>query len=700
MKNGAPELPVSGPRRPFIDRISVVWLVPLAALTVSLWVAWQSYADRGPVIDVLFEEASGITVGETELRYRDVTVGRVEDIGFSPSLKQVRVSIRLDKSIASFADADAAFWIVRPEVTTQGVSGLETVLSGVFIEATWDTEPDGLIAEHEGLDRPPLFRAGQQGLTIRIIAGRDVQLVSGTPILHMGVEVGRIGEPELTPDGNVARAEAVIFSPYDRLVSSNTRFWDTSGFSFSLGAAGAELNFSSLATLIAGGVAFDTVVSGGSPVSDGADFTVFPDEAAARASLFQSDSGPVLNLTAIFDDNFSGLSVGSPVLLDGVNIGEVVNLNGIVDEERFGDSNVRLVASMELRTSKMGLAEPTAEAALGFLANRVAEGLRARLVSASILTGGLRIDLADVPELPPGTLDLDGNPFPIIPAAAAEISDVSATAEGVMERINNLPIEELLEAATAFLTSATNLAENEDLKAIPGDVRGLVADVRSVASGEDIQSLPAQASALLADLQVVAGNLRSIAESIEAAKTVERVTAAVDAAAEAASGVDESVEGVPDLVARLTAVAEKAERLELQTLVDEVSETVASARAILDDEDTRMLPERLGATLAELEAALEELRSGGAVNNLNETLESANSASRAVEEATVELPGIVQRLDQLAAQASATLDGFDEDSELNRMARTALGDLQDAARAIERLARTLERNPNSIILGR
>ncbi len=77
-----PDLPVSDGRRSLVERVSLVWLVPLAALLVSLWVAWQSYADRGPLVDILFEEATGIREGETELRYRDVTVGRVEDVGF------------------------------------------------------------------------------------------------------------------------------------------------------------------------------------------------------------------------------------------------------------------------------------------------------------------------------------------------------------------------------------------------------------------------------------------------------------------------------------------------------------------------------------------------------------------------------------------------------------------------------------------
>ncbi|MCG6885186.1 MAG: MlaD family protein [Silicimonas sp.] len=700
MTDSVPDLPLSGKRRSLAERVSVVWLVPLAALLVSLWVAWQSYADRGPLIHILFEQASGIRAGETELRYRDVTVGLVEDVGFSETLDAVRVSIRLDKSIAEFADGDAAFWIVQPEVTTQGVSGLETVLSGVYIEASWDTTAGGLVSEHRGQKAAPLLSDGQAGTSITLTAGPGVQLTGNTPILHKGVEVGRIGSPELSQAGNIARAEAVIFSPYDRLVTSNTRFWDTSGFSFSLGANGAELNFSSIATLIAGGVAFDTVVSGGGAVSDGDSFTVFVDEGTARASLFQDDGGPVLNLTAIFEDNFAGLAVGAPVLLDGVNVGEVTNLNGIVDRERFGDTRVRLSTSMEVRTSKLGLQEATAETALDFLDTRIGEGMRARLASASLLTGGLRVEFVSLPDAGPAMLDRGGDPFPIMPVAAAELSDVSATAEGVMERINNLPIEELLDAATTFLTSATALTSDEDVREIPGDVRGLMSELRSFAGSEELQSIPGQAAALLADLQALAGDLREISDSIEAAQAVDRVLAAVDAAKAAASGVETGVSGVPALVERLAGVAAKAEALELQDLVNEVSETVDAAKALLADEGTMALPERLGATLGELEAALADLRAGGAVDNLNAALASANSASAAVEEAAADLPAVVERFERLAAEATRTMAAFGDKSDLNRSARAAFRDLQDAARAIEQLARTLERNPNSIILGR
>ncbi|MBT8458570.1 MAG: MCE family protein, partial [Boseongicola sp.] len=323
MSDQPPEIPVRSVRASIFERASVVWLVPMAALLVALGVAWQSYSDRGPVIEIAFDSAAGMSPGETVLRYRDVDVGLVEDVAFTDNLDRVLASVRLEKSIASFVDDSAEFWIVRPEVTARGVTGLDTVLSGVYIEGTWDSTPGGLASRHVALAEPPLAAAGQLGLRIVLNASPGAALSEGAPILYKGIEVGRIGKPGLSEDGVNARASAIIFEPYDRIVTSATRFWDTSGFTFSLGAGGAELDFTSLASLIGGGVAFETIVSGGRPAVDGAEFGLFADEGRARASLFDTTEGTELNLIVIFRENFSGLAVGAPVELEGVRIGEV-----------------------------------------------------------------------------------------------------------------------------------------------------------------------------------------------------------------------------------------------------------------------------------------------------------------------------------------------------------------------------------------
>ena len=92
-----PPEPLTEPaRRALWQRASIVWILPFLALIIALGVAWQTYVDRGPLIEIEFESGAGVTAGTTELRYRDVTVGVVEKVRFSDGLGAVVFSVRLD----------------------------------------------------------------------------------------------------------------------------------------------------------------------------------------------------------------------------------------------------------------------------------------------------------------------------------------------------------------------------------------------------------------------------------------------------------------------------------------------------------------------------------------------------------------------------------------------------------------------------
>lgn len=700
MTDQPPEIPVQSVRQSLFERASVVWLVPMAALLVALGVAWQSYSDRGPVIEISFQSAAGMSPGETVLRYRDVDVGLVEDVAFSDNLDRVLATVRLDKDIASFVDADAQFWIIRPEVTARGVTGLDTVLSGVYIEGAWDGEPDGLVVRHEALGDPPLAAGGQAGLRIMLNASPGAALSEGAPILYKGIEVGRIGKPGLSDDGVNAQANAIVFEPYGKIITTATRFWDTSGFTFSIGTGGAELDFTSLASLIGGGVAFETIVSGGRPALDGAAFGLFADEGRARASLFDTSEGTKLNLTVVFRENFSGLAVGAPVELEGVRIGEVSSIRGIVDEDRFGDDAVRLLATLALLPSRLSLDVAEFDDPLDYFEQRVDAGLRARLVTATILTGGLKVEMIEVPDAPIELMDLSAEPYPILPSAQSEISDMTATAEGVFQRINALPIEELLVSAIGFLDAAETLVGGEDVRQVPGDVRGLIGDVRGLVGSQELQTLPAEVSALVGELQLAAADMRIVTASLSEADLVARLQGAVDSATAAATGIEISVAGVPELLTSLTALSDRVASLPVETMIAQVNETLASAEMLFASKDTQALPGALATAMAEVEAAILELREGGAVRNLNQTLASAETAAAAIETAVAGLPSLAVRIETLVERAENTLSGVDQNSELSREARASLRDIRNAAKAFESLSRALERRPNSVIIGR
>ncbi|MCP1168846.1 MlaD family protein, partial [Limimaricola sp. ASW11-118] len=632
MSGEAPEVPLEGPRRSLASRVSVVWLVPVGALAVALGIGWKQWSDQGPLIEVVFEEAGGVLAGETELRFRDVAVGLVEEVGFTDELDRVRISIRVSKDLAPYIDEDAQFWVVRPEVSTEGVSGLDTVLSGVYLRGQWDGQPGEESRSFVGRDHAPLLGPDDQGIEITLRATEGV-LSGNSPILYKGVEAGRIGAAGISADGFYVEAPAVIYAPYDNLVTETTRFWDTSGFSVSIGTGGAEIDFDSVAALLAGGLAFDTFVSGATLAESGQTFEVYDAEETARNSVFNTPDGPSLNLVAVFDGNVSGLAVGAPVELDGVRIGSVSGLNGLVDEERFGDRGVRLQTVLTILPSRLGMADDGgAEQALQYFVDEVADGLRARLVTGSILTGGLKVQLIDVPGVEAATLDVDALPYPSVPVTESEISDVQATAQGTLDRINNLPIEELLASATSFLENSARLIGSDDLQQTPTDIRALLGDIRGFVGSEEVQAVPEQIGVVMSEIELAVSDVRAILDDVREAEAVRRVLDAVDGATAVTADLDTALDGVPELISNLNSVAANAAELPLERLLAEVSGLAEEARALVGAEATQALPGRIDTLLAELEGGTAEARSliaglneQQAVARLLETVDAAGS---------------------------------------------------------------------------
>jgi paraquat-inducible protein B len=695
MSDVPPTVQIEPAGKSLLGRVSIVWAIPFLALAMALGVAWQNYNDRGPLIEIEFTNGAGVAPRETELRYRDVVVGLVEDVKFTPDLSAIVASVRVDKEVAPYINATSTFWIVQPELTARGISGLDTVLSGVYIEGSWDGTVGPVQTRFQGLPEAPLFRSDQGGLEITLRTTASGSMTDNSPITFRGIEVGRVGKARISPQGNFAIAEALIFDPHSRMISSATRFWETSGFTFTVGPTGAEIDFSSLATLVGGGLSFDTFVSGGAPVSDGAIFEVYGGSTQARNSLFFDAEVETLEMRVVFDENISGLAVDAPVEIKGLEIGKVQSVLGAIDEAAFGDSRVRLNVVLAIQPARLGLppGDVTAEAALAFLSSRVEEGLRARLANAGLLSGGLKIELVQVDDALFDQVRTDAGTIPILPTTDSNIADAAATVEGVITRINNLPIEELLASAIGFLDSAETLISSEDVAQTPKDVRLLLDDVRGIVASDAVQNIPEALNATVSRFETLLGQL-------EDADLANRLVAAVDAATAAAGGVTSSVAGVPDLITQLQAIAAKAEALPLEDLTTQLTELTASADAILDTDAARQLPADLGAALNEINATLGELRAGGAVTNINETLASTRDAADAVATSTQDLPALVEQVRAVIDQASAAIAGYDQGDVLSREAQTALRDISKAADALASLARMLERNPSALIRGR
>jgi len=651
-------------------RVSAVWLVPLLALLLALGIAWTTYARRGPTIDIVLDNAAGIAAGQTTVRFRDVAVGVVERLRLSDDLRQVVVTARIDKDVARFVDSGAEFWVVRPSVSAQGVTGIETVLSGVYIGAWWDDQPGPRVDRFEGLPRAPLTPADQPGMRVRLRAPSGGSLTVGAPVLFKSIQVGRIENVELTDAGDVA-IDAFVNAPYHLRLTEGTRFWNASGFSIDIGAGGAQLNVDSLISLLQGGVSFDTVGSGTAPVAAGHVFDLYPAESAARQNYFDDVPGERLLVDALFEGSVGGLQPGAPVRFRGLQVGEVEELHAaIVDAS--GQPQVTLRTTLSIAPSRIGIAEDTpdaAAAALDALDAQVARGLRARLATSGLLAQSLQVELVELPDAPEAGLVRAAEPNPVIPSVPADLSSVATSVEGVLKRVSDLPLEQVVQNAATLLGNLNALVTDERVRAAPENLGALLADLREVLDSSGIKQAPADLSATLA-------SARALIDQAVQARVVDEVDAVLEGAKAALATVDDAAEAVPELIAEVEETSRRLRALPLDQFVRSSTRLVGTVSSLAGNDETTRLPASVNASLAELRSLLAELREGGAVDNLNATLVSvrqvsdeivaadlaaslqtvlaeAKAAAANVGTATEGMPALVDNLNALSARVNA-----------------------------------------------
>ncbi|MFB2532800.1 intermembrane transport protein PqiB [Paracoccus sp. p3-h83] len=663
--------------RPALTALSVIWLVPILALAVTLAIAWKSYADRGVLIDVEFADATGIKPGETALKFREIDVGKVETVKFTSDLQRVVVGIRVNNEVAQFIDTEAKFWLVRPEVSAQGISRLDTVLSGAFIEGFWDAKPGEAATRFVGLDRAPIAPDPTKGTWVVLSTTQSSGITNGAPVMFRGLKVGKMSNLRLSDRDETVLVDAFIEAPHDQRLTTGTVFWDTSGFSVSLGARGLSVDVRSLSSLVQGGIEFDTLTSGGEPVEQGHRFTLYEDEDAARNSLFATPLSDDLRVTVLLDEPVRGLMVDAPVHMDAQDVGRVTELGVQVTPADQSGPRARQKIVLALSGQAMGLSpEATPDQILAYLGDRVAEGLRAKVTSTGLLATTMIVDLVRVEGAAPASIE-DAQPYPILPSVAGENTDLAQSAQGVFNRISSLPLEETLRSATDMMNSVTALARSEDTRAIP----------------KRLADTLAKADSTMADIGAVAQDLRE-------AETGAKLGQMVEDAGKAMTAVEEAAKGVPDMVASIDAVAKNAQGIPLAEIGTQAEGILADLRAMLGSDDAERLPKALSTTLDEAALLLSDLRTGGAGQNLNQALASASAAADSVRDAANRLPQLAARLEETLANADRTVTAYGNRSDFNREVQSAMRELSRAAQSFGSLARTIERNPRAFILGR
>ncbi|WP_397448757.1 intermembrane transport protein PqiB [Pseudomonas sp. NA-150] len=458
---GAPEVK----RRRF--NVSLVWLVPIIAALVGVSMVIHNARMAGPTITISFLTAEGLEANKTQVKYKNVVIGKVTVITLSDDRSHIDATVDLNATAKSFAVEDSRFWVVRPRIGAGGVSGVDTLLSGAFIGADAGVSNNNL--DHfTGLETPPPITYGEKGTHYTLHTEDLGSLDVGSNVYYRRIPVGEVVSFKLSDDGKGLDVQVFVNAPYDKFVTTNSRFWNASGIDVSLTAGGLKVNTQSLSSIIAGGIAFVEPKYSPNPelAKEHTDFTLFADQDTALAP----PDGVPRYIQMRFDQPLRGLVVGAAVEFQGVDIGRVVSVDLDFDpvKKDFPTIIGAVIYPKRLgRAHEKLLKEPGAtdeEKGGKLISELVRRGLRAQARNGNLLTGQLYIALDFVPDAKPVVYDADARPAQV-PTVAGSLDKLQEELQGIVDKISKLPIEQIAANLNGSLAEL-----QKTLKQVNGDV--------------------------------------------------------------------------------------------------------------------------------------------------------------------------------------------------------------------------------------
>lgn len=472
-------------------QLSVVWIVPIVAILAGLWMVYDTLSKRGPEITLTMVNAEGIEADKTIIKVLDVNIGKITSVNLSPDNKSVVMKARLNAGTEGLLNQDTQLWVIKPRFDKGSVSGLSTLLSGVYIQL----QP-GKSSTHQDtfnvLLNPPVTALNVPGLRINLISRGVKALSVGDPVLYQDYPVGRVETVSFDVNRRAIVYRLFIDQPYTRLVTDNTRFWNSSGFQLKTGIDGLKFRTGPLESLISGGVSFD--VPRGLPIGDQVKnmttFSLYPDQ----DSINEYADERHINYVALFNDSVRGLAPGAPIEYRGLRVGTVAAVpyplhNSM--QRAFEQKAIPVLLRLELGRMEAYLGKQKDRDWQTEIAHAINQGLTARMKSGNLVTGAVFVDL-DFDNKAKGQKATTIKSMPVMPTSSGGLAQIENKVTALLDKLNSLPLETTVQNANKVTADADKLMN---------ELRQLTKQVQQIAGSPEAQRLPQNIQQTLNSMQ-------------------------------------------------------------------------------------------------------------------------------------------------------------------------------------------------------
>jgi len=472
-------------------RIAPIWIVPIIAIVLGIWMVGYTFMMEGPEVKISFETAADLEAGKTKVKRLNVNVGVVEDITLAPDGSGVIVIVKLAKEHENLLREDTLFWVERARIGTGGVSGLGTILSGAYIKlAPGKSEIKKDKMNYAGLEAPPLTAVDAPGIRLILKSDHAVSVSSGEPVLYKGYKVGRVENRVFDEADKTFRYDVFIDAPFHDLVTTSVRFWNASGIALSVSAEGFNLSMGSIETLLTGGISFGE--SPGSPLGQSVeDKEIFRLYDTYKETLEHPYEHGVYYVVK-FSEAIGALLPGAPVEYRGIKIGRVerILIKEMMSHGAKGSGQpIPVLIYLEPGLLALDDSPEMVERLRDQIESGIDQGLRATLETGNLLTGSLFVSLDFYPDSDLAELG-QFEQYPVIPAISGSLKQIQHSVSQLLDKINGLPIEEIASNANNVisqldksLSSLDNFLVSDETQAIPEQLNSTLTMLRNTLDG-------------------------------------------------------------------------------------------------------------------------------------------------------------------------------------------------------------------------
>jgi paraquat-inducible protein B len=490
-----------------------MWLIPLVAIAIGAWLAWDTLSKEGPTITLSFETAEGLQAGQSQLKFKEIVLGTVQSLDLTADHRRVLVKIATTRQAESLLTDTTIFWVVKPRLFAGNLSGLSTLLSGAYVGMLPGPTAGKPQRVFTGNEDPPVLETNVPGHTFLLKAPRLGSMSVGSPVFFRDLDVGTVLGWDIADMAKSVTIHVFVRAPYDSYVHDETRFWDASGISLKLGGTGIDMQVESLRAVLLGGIAFDTPDEQTHPeISiEGHVFPLFTNRAAADAASYTRQ----IPLVAYFSGSVQGLGAGSEVTMHGLTIGHVTDVHLGYDPVKKA---VVVPVHFEVQPERIvGIGNQVYKTPAEAVDALVKQGLRATLQSASLITGQQMVALDVIPDAPPASVTMEGANFVLPTSDSSGFSGLMASASDLLTKVSSIPFDQIGKNLDGILQGANGLANGPQLRQSLTDLAAVISRVKSLADHLDSGLSPAakQLPEIAAELQKTLANANRLVQSLD-----------------------------------------------------------------------------------------------------------------------------------------------------------------------------------------